>query len=376
MDAARPWWAAPSFPLAVALAIAPAAGVLQSKALAPIAVVALAGCVLAHRRALGGWPWPVDFPRNILAGLALAIFGWAALTAAWAPEPWRALGTALQLGGFVALGIAAARAVAADAVAAQRRLLRLATAGLVGGLALAGLDAASGNAIRAAVRGLETIPPGLAFGLKPAASAMALWLPLVAAAPLPRWLRALILLGGAAVLVALPGEAAKLAVGAALVTGAVALLLPRRTAVTLGAALALAIIAMPLALGPVLTRGVPAAGIPPSAAHRLLIWDFVIHRIDDRPLLGWGMEASRSIPGRSDHPGPAALGRFGLRRRLGEPWLAGDRPAAAAASAQWRAAAPAGARLAGRGAGGAAGGGAGAGLRQCGRRWPCWRPAR
>ncbi|MFC7688439.1 hypothetical protein ACFQY5_01120 [Paeniroseomonas aquatica] len=193
-------------PLAVALAIAPAAGVLQSKALAPIAVVALAGCVLAHRRALGGWSWPVDFPRNILAGLALATFGWAALTAAWAPEPWRALGTALQLGGFVALGIAAARAVAADAVAAQRRLLRLATAGLVGGLALAGLDAASGNAIRAAVRGLETIPPGLAFGLKPAASAMALWLPLVAAAPLPRWLRALVLLGGAAVLVALPGK--------------------------------------------------------------------------------------------------------------------------------------------------------------------------
>ena len=64
---------------------------------------------------------------------------------------------------------------------------------------------------------------------------------------------------------------------------------------------------MPMLLGPVLARGVPAAGIPPSAAHRLLIWDFVIARIADRPLLGWGMEASRVVPGHRDHPG--LLGR-------------------------------------------------------------------
>ena len=46
----------------------------------------------------------------------------------------------------------------------------------------------------------RAIPPSLAFGLKPAASAMALWLPLVAAAPLACWLRGLVLLarrGGA-----------------------------------------------------------------------------------------------------------------------------------------------------------------------------------
>src|SRR5207244_1110790 len=84
----------------------------------------------------------------------------------------------------------------------------------------------TGNAIRAGVRGLQTIPPSLAFGLKPAASAMALWLPLVAAAPLARWLRGVILAAGALVLVLLPGEAAKLAVLAALLVGGVALLLP------------------------------------------------------------------------------------------------------------------------------------------------------
>jgi hypothetical protein len=34
-----------------------------------------------------------------------------------------------------------------------------------------------------------------------------------------------------------------------------------------------------------------------SALHRFLIWRFVSERIADRPLLGWGMDASRELPG-------------------------------------------------------------------------------
>ena len=70
--------AAPSLPLAIALAVAPAAGVLQSKALAPIAVAALLGCVLLHRQRHGTWPWP----RGVLAWLAIGLFGWAAVDGA------------------------------------------------------------------------------------------------------------------------------------------------------------------------------------------------------------------------------------------------------------------------------------------------------
>ncbi len=309
-------WSA-SLPVAVALAVGPAAGVLQSKALAPIAVVALALAVLAHRRQRGAWPWP----RGVVAWLAIFLFGWGAVTALWAIEPGRALGTSLQIGGFVALGAAAARAVAEEAAAAHRRLLLAATGGLAAGILLAGLDAATGNAIRAAVRGLKEIPPSLVFGLKPAASAMALWLPLVATAPLPWLLRAGVIGAGALVLVLLPGEAAKLAVLAGLLAGGLALLLPRLARPGLGAVLAVAVIAMPMLLGPVLARGVPAAGIPPSAAHRLLIWDFVIGRIAERPLLGWGMEASRSLPGHRDHPTPEALARFGLDGAESAAWL-------------------------------------------------------
>jgi O-antigen ligase len=55
-----------------------------------------------------------------------------------------------------------------------------------------------------------------------------------------------------------------------------------------------------------------------SAAHRLIIWQFVGERIAERPLLGWGLDSSRAIPGGHDtvqsfserlplHPHNAAL---------------------------------------------------------------------
>jgi exopolysaccharide production protein ExoQ len=37
--------------------------------------------------------------------------------------------------------------------------------------------------------------------------------------------------------------------------------------------------------------------IKPSGIHRLLIWRFGADRVAERPLLGWGMDASREIPG-------------------------------------------------------------------------------
>ena len=270
--------------------------------------MALAGCVLLHWRRHGAWPWP----RGALAWTAVALFAWGAASMVWAPQPLRALGTAVQLGLFIALGAAASRAVAADP-ASRPAVLRAAGLGLLAGIVVAGADFATGNALRAAVRGLSEIPARLAFGLKPAASAMALLLPLLAVLPnTPAWLRGLLLAGCAAVLAALPGESAKLAVLAAALAGGAAWLAPRLAPRLLGGGLAVLILATPLLLGPVLARGVPAGGMAPSAAHRLLIWDFVIDRIAERPLLGWGMEASRAIPGNTATPSPAVLERFGL----------------------------------------------------------------
>ena len=37
-----------------------------------------------------------------------------------------------------------------------------------------------------------------------------------------------------------------------------------------------------------------------SALHRLYIWNFVVGRIADKPLLGWGLDAARRMPGGQD----------------------------------------------------------------------------
>jgi O-antigen ligase len=46
-----------------------------------------------------------------------------------------------------------------------------------------------------------------------------------------------------------------------------------------------------------------------SVGHRLLIWSFAGDRIAERPLTGWGLDASRAIPGGDDPIRP------------GEPWM-------------------------------------------------------
>ncbi|HYZ32358.1 MAG TPA: hypothetical protein VE684_08770, partial [Crenalkalicoccus sp.] len=107
--------AAPSFPLALAMLAAPVAVVLQSKAVAPIATVALLLVVLAHRRATGAWPWP----RGTSAAAAIGVFAWGAATTLWSVDPLRSIYTSATMGGFVTLGAAAAQAVAADAPAAR-----------------------------------------------------------------------------------------------------------------------------------------------------------------------------------------------------------------------------------------------------------------
>jgi O-antigen ligase len=64
----------------------------------------------------------------------------------------------------------------------------------------------------------------------------------------------------------------------------------------------LAILAAPLLLLPLPDPGSLCwlAERQPSALHRLYIWKFVDRHIMERPLLGWGMDASRWLAGPDD----------------------------------------------------------------------------
>ncbi|MFL1460646.1 O-antigen ligase family protein [Roseococcus sp. DSY-14] len=292
-----------ALPLGIALALLPAALVLQSRLLAPVALLALLAAVALGWRA--GWR-PGALPR--LAWPALALLGWAALSALWSPEPGRALDVAARLAGMVVL-----TALAAQAIGPAPRLARWLCGGLLAGLALAVLDQMTGHAVRAAVRG---VPPGsevLGFGLKNAMAGMALLAPLAFAAPgLPLPARAALAAATLGAALLLPGEAAKIAALAGLAAAILCALRPRLAGQVIGLGAALLVLGAPfLALG-LLGPGLDLSHWPPSAAHRLLIWDFVGARIWEHPWLGWGMEASRAIPGGSGQASPAVLARFGL----------------------------------------------------------------
>jgi O-antigen ligase len=93
--------------------------------------------------------------------------------------------------------------------------------------------------------------------------------------------------------------AAAAAIGAGTLVFAVVYLFPRMGALVVGVALAASVL-----LAPTIDRALPSPkqlfeviDLPRSAYHRLLIWEFTTARIDDRPILGWGFNTSRVMPG-------------------------------------------------------------------------------
>src|SRR3546814_17350633 len=93
--------------------------------------------------------------------------------------------------------------------------------------------------------------------------------------------------------------------------------------------MALAIVATlfgsPFVAGLAQQVGLPSADwLPETAQYRLHIWDTVRQRIAERPMFGWGFDASPDLPKRDDQPfRPGAKinpshHTNGCRERLGE----------------------------------------------------------
>jgi O-antigen ligase len=81
----------------------------------------------------------------------------------------------------------------------------------------------------------------------------------------------------------------------------------------LAGAMALWLIAAPLVLGAGASGAWEARVVPklePADVHRLLIWEFTIDRITERPLLGWGLDSARRIPGGKQNLNDAIRDRF------------------------------------------------------------------
>ncbi len=258
--------------------------------------------------ALGlAWPFEAAALKRFqgIAVAALLLVLWGATSAFWAIQPHRSLLIAIRLTGLFAAGFVLALAV--DRIVSPRRLITCALAGLGISVVLAEIQFASGGWLTRPFFIRPFVPPKL----NQVVNALAiLVLPLAAMLVLRRrvWLGIVVAGTVAATIYHLVGTAAQLAFGIAAIFSIVFYLWGRRLAHIAAFFSALLILTAPwsfpkLVQLPALVERVQ--GLKFSVIHRLLIWSFVGARIDERPVLGWGLDASRAIPGGSIeiHPG-------------------------------------------------------------------------
>ncbi len=280
--------------------------VVVPRGIAPLASVAglLGVGLVLSESPQSVWRHVLTVPAALLTTLVV----WGAISASWAPDPWRSLD---QAGRLVGLPVAVLGIAAVDFVAAPRRLATFLVAGFVFAIIMATVDLASYGAVSKPFSDRVYQPAWL----NQASDAFALLLLPTSAALIAAGYRltgSMFAAAAAITVFLLAGTAAK----AALATGVpVALLCYYRRALVARIAAALSIVV--IATAPLTFARIErvsgfvhtADSIKLSAGHRLLIWSFVGDRIAEHPLRGWGLDSSRAIPGGKDMIRP------------GETWL-------------------------------------------------------
>ncbi|HEX3537536.1 MAG TPA: O-antigen ligase family protein [Stellaceae bacterium] len=254
--------------------------------------------------------------RNLVLLFGLLVLIGAA-SALWSIAPLRSLAMAGRIGGLTVAGLCL---VAAAPLVRTRLFLFSLAAGAATGILLATFELASGGAISNLFTNRGFAPTRI----NEAATLMALLVLPLAATPLAGAWRGSFLLVAVALAVmvgVLSGTTAKLALVLGVVVAGLFYLDRRRAARVAGMLVALGVITAPLILPRLATSAAvleTADSIKTSASHRLLIWSFVGDHIAERPLLGWGLDTSRAIPGGKElfrpgqeklplHPHSAAL---------------------------------------------------------------------
>jgi len=271
--------------------------VLVPRGVAPLASVAglfAAGLILCSNR-------PVRRPGLAIPALLIGLLlVWGVASAIWAINPLRALDQAARLAGIFAAGLALA--IAAELIAAPRRLTAFLVVGCILGIALATVDLASHGAL--------SKPFSNRFyqdaWLNQASVTLAILVLPVSAVIVERGRRAGGLLFAAvavATVCALAGTAAKVTLAAGLPMAFLCYYWRARAARAAALVSILVVISAPLTfarLERVSDLVATADAVKFSAGHRLLIWSFVGDRIAEHPLAGWGLDSSRAIPGAKD----------------------------------------------------------------------------
>ncbi len=279
-------------------------GVLAHKGLAPLAVVT-ALAVLVGLRARG---WRFPWSLRLLAAPALAALVWGALSALWAVDPGTALSRAAKLAAATGFGVVMLVGIVN---LPQRRRFYLGIAlciGLALALVIVAIDLSLTGGLRRAIRdeasyfGMASLNNGMTWIVLliwPAA----LWLWRMADITRRWWWRPVALAPIAAcvpLLMKLESQSSFTAFGLGLVTYVAVAALPRLAPCAMAACVAVCTMVAPIAVLAMFNATRLSdwfRELPSTMVHRAYIWDFAAQRIMERPILGWGLDSSRAIPG-------------------------------------------------------------------------------
>lgn len=290
---------------ALALLVTPILAVVSALALAPVAgILGLVALAAAWRGdELTRIPWAV-----LALPAALAI--WATASLIWSPLPGLGASTLLRVG-LLTLGGMATVHLALRIPARWLPLLAvLLTIGCAIGLSMLSGEALTDNGLSgwySVQRGMKPLPHGAKSQMNRGATVLAvlIW-PIVLLLWRQRGRWWALALGAFALATLWVGDsmAAHLALSVGCAVFALAMFAPRAIVMLVRAGLVALVLAGPVAALHAPTPPATVTTMPwlaSSAHHRLLVWQFAATRIAERPLLGWGMDGSRAIPG-GDEP--------------------------------------------------------------------------
>lgn len=302
--------AAPTIPkiadgfLLTAVFVMPPLGVLAHQGLAPLAAVMSLAAIMSLSQRTWHFPWSL----RLLTVPALIALAWAAMSALWAVDPGTTLSRAAKLAAATGFGVVILVGVVNLPPATRFRLGIALCAGLALAIVIVAIDLSLMGGLRRAIRndpsyyGRASLNNGLTWIVLLVWPA-GLWLWHLAARTGRRWWRLAAFVPIAAcvpLLLNLESQSSLTAFAIGLATFVAVAALPRAVPIALAACIVLGTVTAPL-VAPAVFRAASTADwfstMPSTMMHRAYIWAFTADKIAEKPLLGWGLDSSRAIPG-------------------------------------------------------------------------------
>jgi len=284
--------------LSGAALLIPGLAMIAPLGIAPLLAILAAGLLVIEPRRSAVLAQPLSGLAVLMAALAL----WGALSALWSIVPAHSLFEALRFALLAAAGLIAVAAGLTLDGAGRARVGRASVAGFVLGVLILAVELFGDFTIRRAVSSVVRDSIQLSVLDRGAiVLTLACWVPILYLAERRRAMFALLVFLAALVAV---DRLMSLSAVFGLVSAAFAFVLgwwrPRLTATLIAGGFVALTVALPFCAPTreaVLSLSDTAPWLRTSAHHRLVIWRFATDRIAEKPLLGWGMDASREMPG-------------------------------------------------------------------------------